>query len=340
MRCFNFVIILIQLFFFTNLYANNIIVKDHFLQLNKNTKLYVKEKFLSLKKNEKINKNKIIVLLPPLSIPSVEAFDVPNLSFMNVLAQEGYDVWGIDFIGQGKSSYPKVMQDNPPANGVFPLQQQEAVIQLKFLIDYLKKEKSVSSVYLLGWSWGAVVAASYSTQFPNDVDKLVLAGAMHSFLLPQFTKSFMNKDNSFNLNLASYQIVPWAAIDSHWQMMEDNKKLVNENDKNAVKKIYENLDKGSFIKGSLRRAMGPMKDLFEIWNERPVFDITKVTKDTLVIYGNQDMFADKKLFQKLINAKSKKEIVIKNATHWIFYEKNRFEFYNGIINFLNNRSIQ
>jgi pimeloyl-ACP methyl ester carboxylesterase len=338
--CKIFFIFLLCLFS-KNLIALEIKNIDHFIQLDNSKKIFVKEKYIDIKKQKiEIKHSKVIVLLPPLSIPSAEAFDISNLSFMNEFAKKGFDVWAIDFEGQGRSDYPKSMQENPAPKGIFPVQQSDALQQLKVVIDYIKKQKSIDSVSLLGWSWGSVVAANYSTLYSSDIHDLILVGAMYSFRLPKFAKPFLNKEDKFNTDLSAYQLVPWEAIDSHWKMMEQNKNLVLDKDKEEVKKVYEQLDKNTFIKGSLRRAMGPMKDLVSIWSNKPVYDISKVTSNTLVIYGDQDLFADKNLFHKLIHCKNKKEVVIKNATHWVFYEKNRTQLNKEILNFLNNRNIQ
>ncbi len=64
---------------------------------------------------------------------------MPDYSLMDAFAKRGYDVWGIDFIGEGKSSYPKVMETLPVAIGIYPLQANEAVKELNHGINYISK---------------------------------------------------------------------------------------------------------------------------------------------------------------------------------------------------------
>ncbi|PGE83298.1 alpha/beta hydrolase, partial [Bacillus pseudomycoides] len=74
--------------------------------------------------------------------------------------------------------------------------------------------------------------------------------------------------------------------------------------------------------GIIRRPMGPLEDLYSIWNNRPLYDASQITSPVLVIYGEDDLFADRDMLSKLTGTKQKKEVVIPNATHWAVYEKN------------------
>ena len=121
-------------------------------------------------------------------------------------------------------------------------------------------------------------------------------------------------------------------------MMMGDKKIASKNVICIVGKVYKTIDKHAFIKETVRRPMGPVKDLFEIWNNRPIYDISKLFKSTLIIYGENDLFADKDLYEKLKSVHDKKEIIIKDATHWVIYEKNRNKFYIEVIKFLNSNS--
>lgn len=59
---------------------------------------------------------------------------------------------------------------------------------------------------------------------------------------------------------------------------------------------------------------------------------------TLLIAGEFDTwsFAEDReiLMRDLTNAPVKKSVVIKNATHFVLFEKPRFEFFNAINDFL------
>ncbi len=283
---------------------------------------------------------KVILLINPLSIPSLEAFDVKGYSLMNELAQQGFDVWGIDFIGQGKSSFPPEMQKDPAPTGLLPLQAHDAVPQLAAAIEFIRNKTKAQTIALLGWSWGSIVAAMYAAENPTAVDHLVLHGAMHAFpmtaaLQKQFLQPYRASDQSFNKKLPAYQNVPWKMIESHWKRMTmGNDTIISQAALNAVGDAYQKIDPNPKVKHTLRRPMGPMKDLFLIWNNQPIYPIDRITSPTLVIYGDQDIFIDKALYSKLTHANIKKEVVLKEATHWVMYEKARTQFIHEILQFL------
>ncbi len=49
--------------------------------------------------------------------------------------------------------------------------------------------------------------------------------------------------------------------------------------------------------------MGPLEDLYSIWNNRPLYDASQMTSPVLVIYGGDEWFADKDMLSKLIREK-------------------------------------
>lgn len=78
---------------------------------------------------------------------------------------------------------------------------------------------------------------------------------------------------------------------------------------------------GSRTPPSIRRAMGPMVDLSEIWSGRPVFDASLITAPTLIIRGDHDTFSnDPGFMDALTNAPVKRYVEIPLATHWAIYE--------------------
>lgn len=317
--------------------STNDICRDYYINYIDGLKIHLKEKVISSSNRSQHN---VLILLNPLSIPALDAFDVPGYSVMDKFAKQGYDVWGVDFLGQGSSSYPTAMEESPAPTKIVPLQAKDALLQLNSAINYITKKTGNNSVSLLGWSWGSVVAAMYSIEHPRQVDHLVLYGAMYSFTLPKkyqylFIHPYQASDGKFNTDLPAYQNIPWKMIEHHWKMMlNGNQTIVSESAFSSVEDIYSKVDPRPFIPGTLRRPIGPMKDLFSIWNNQPIYNINKLTVPTLVIYGNQDVFADHGLYSKLTNVKFKQHIVLKPATHWLIYERTREQFISQVSKFL------
>jgi hypothetical protein len=92
-------------------------------------------------------------------------------------------------------------------------------------------------------------------------------------------------------------------------MMRGEKKIVTNEATDAVKQVFLHADPMSKkkIMAKIRRPMGPLEDLYSIWNNRPLYDVSQITSSVLVIYkGEDDWFAEKDMRLKLTGAKRKK----------------------------------
>jgi len=139
--------------------------------------------------------NEVVLFLEPYSVPAAAAFDLPGYSWMEHLAERGYDTWALDFRGFGRSSRPAAM-DLPPQDNRPVIRSAESMVDLAAAIAHIRKLRHVDKITLVGWSYGSVIAGKYAAEKSNEVGKLVLLGAMHAFSLPAMTKPFENKDPS------------------------------------------------------------------------------------------------------------------------------------------------
>jgi pimeloyl-ACP methyl ester carboxylesterase len=269
-------------------------------------------------------KGKVVIFLEPFGVPTAKAFDVPGLSWMDSLAGTGYDTWALDFRGFGQSSRPPAMSQPPMANP--PLTSTaEAVRDLDAAVSFITKARGVDAVSLVGWSWGGVVGGAYAAEHPVRVDKLVLDGTMHAFSLPMMTKPLESAPGVMT-PLPAYLPVSFDQTTKvHWNMMMAGRPLATPASIEAVSKVFMAADptSGQRTPPSIRRAMGPMVDLYSIWSNKPIYDATKVTAPVLVIAGDSDIFADKTLFCGLTNSIDRREVTIPQATHWALYETHR-----------------
>ncbi len=107
--------------------------------------------------------------------PASTAFDLQldGMSWMDYMAARGYDVYLLDLRGYGKSTRPKEMaedaKNNPPI-----VRGDTAVKDIGAVVDFILKRRSIPRVNLMGWSWGTVTMATYTTQNPGKVERLVL----------------------------------------------------------------------------------------------------------------------------------------------------------------------
>ncbi len=314
MHFYKLLLIIVLFLLSKNAFADNLVTQDKFLEYH-GQHIYVKEK--KIKDRQHLP---IVILLNSVSLPSVEAFDVPNYSFMENLANAGYDVWGFDFINQGQSAF----------SYKYPLTTDNAVDQLHFVLQHIRKENPQENVALLGWSWGTIVASKYAIQHPEDVNHLILYAAMYSSPMPEpQQKMFIVPID----NIPATQPIDWQMIQHHWNaMLPEPEKKQNKKAMKAISQAYCNIQPDANC--TVTRLKEQMRVLIKSWSGKPDFDAKKITTPTLIIYGSGDFFTDTAFFNQLTRVNYKEQVVVKNASHWLLYEEKRTLLYQSVINFL------
>ena len=161
------------------------------------TAIYAREVALAgtVARNEKMG-DRVVLFVHGAGTPAEVAFDVPfqDYSWMAYLAHAGFDVFGMDMTGYGRSTRPAPMND--PCNltreqqtGFIPsllagpcpatyLQQMTTLASdwndINAVVDYVRALRHVDKVTLVGWSLGGPRAAGYTSQHPDKVQKLIL----------------------------------------------------------------------------------------------------------------------------------------------------------------------
>src|SRR5229473_3172423 len=107
--------------------------------------------------------------------PASTAFDLPlgGLSWMDYLAQRGYDVYLLDIRGYGRSTRPKEMSEKADANPPI-VRGDTAVKDIGAVVDFILKRRNIPRLSLIGWSWGTTTMATYTTRNAAKVERLVL----------------------------------------------------------------------------------------------------------------------------------------------------------------------
>ena len=136
--------------------------------------------------------DRVVLFVHGAGTPSEVSFDVPyqDYSWMAYLANAGYDVFGMDMTGYGRSTRPAAMND--PCNlakdrqagfatGPCPAGPQHALTtmasdwdDINAAVDYIRALRHVDKVSLVAWSQGGPRAGGYTAQYPEKVNKLVL----------------------------------------------------------------------------------------------------------------------------------------------------------------------
>jgi pimeloyl-ACP methyl ester carboxylesterase len=145
----------------------------------------------------------VVVLVHGYSAPSVTTFDLDyqDYSWMNYLAERGFDTFALDLTGYGSSTRPAPM-DNPcnlepseqrllklePCEPTYPYTLttlQSDWDDINAVVDYVQQLRGVTQVNLVGVSWGGARVLGYAATYPDKVDRIVVQGLAGAFSLRQ-----------------------------------------------------------------------------------------------------------------------------------------------------------
>jgi pimeloyl-ACP methyl ester carboxylesterase len=135
---------------------------------------------------------RVVLFVHGAGTPSEVAFDVPyeGYSWMAHLARAGFDVFGMDTTGYGRSTRPAPMADPcnlagdrqvpfvaAPCPPSYPHQLTTIASDwndIGAVVDYIRALRHVDRVSLVAWSLGGPRAGGFAAQHPDRVDRLVL----------------------------------------------------------------------------------------------------------------------------------------------------------------------
>src|SRR6267378_4914169 len=119
--------------------------------------------------------DKIVLFVHGATYPAETAFDLKlnGLSWMDYIAQHGYDVYLVDVRGYGRSTRPPEM-DQPAQQSAPIVRTETAVKDVGAAVEFIRKRRGVDRINLLGWSWGTTIMGWYTAQNNDKVNKLVL----------------------------------------------------------------------------------------------------------------------------------------------------------------------
>lgn len=158
----------------------------------KHVELFVREKV----QKSPAETRPAVLMIHGATVSTVPVFDLQfeNYSWMEYLANEGFDVFAMDFTGYGLS--PRPMMDNPC--NLTTAQQQQYLIpstlsqpcppaypyqlntiksewdEIDRVVDYIRDLRGVDKVHIVAWSRGGVRAAGYAGLHSDKIDRLFL----------------------------------------------------------------------------------------------------------------------------------------------------------------------
>ncbi len=282
--------------------------------------------------------DRTLVFVHGATYPASTAFDLQlgGTSFMDDLAEHGFDVYALDLPGYGKSSRPAQMDQPAAANPPFETTA-DAVRHYGAVVDYVLHRRGLQKLDAMGWSWGTTIAAGFAAEQPGKLERLVLYAPVW---LVQGEVAALGGGGK----LGAYRKVTADQARQRWfnGVPEDKKAgLIPPGWFDAWQKATWATDpaSGKSDPPVLRAPNGVVQDLRTYWQAgKPTYDPAKITVPTLLVQGEWDHdtppYMSQALFRLLVNAPWKRYTEIGEGTHTIIMERNRRQLFDVIEAFL------
>jgi pimeloyl-ACP methyl ester carboxylesterase len=297
--------------------------------------LYVRNKHAE--GTSRFRNDKIVLFVHGATYPAETSFDLKlnGLSWMEYIAQRGYDVYLVDVRGYGRSTRPPEMdkpaQDNPPI-----VRTETAVKDVSTAADFIRKRRGVDKINVMGWSWGTIIMGWYTSRNNDKVNKLVLYAPGWLRNAPSLT----DKGGT----LGAYRTVTKADARARWLtgVPEDKKATL------IPAGWFEAWADATFATDPvgarqsppvLRAPNGVVADSREHWSAgRPLYDPADIRVPTFLAHAEWDQDTPSYMlyayFEKLTNAPYKRYVQIGEGTHTVMMERNRMQLFNAVQQFL------
>ena len=229
-----------------------------------------------------------------------------NFSLMDHLVGQGHDVFTLAVWGYGKS--------DRPTDG-FQVTTESAIEDTSAVVEAICQMRGVTSINILGWSWGRRISSIYASRNSSKVRRLVMyaggAGQRSDVSLPVPTDSWRTITRESILDRIEQDVVIPEAQEA-------------------------------FIQASLawdvKAPNGTQLEVLDKVNPSVVAVPEEIFSPTLIIYGSRDSAYDghrvADYFARL-NTQDKELIVMPDSGHFLFLQKPSGRFFNVVAEFLN-----
>jgi pimeloyl-ACP methyl ester carboxylesterase len=280
--------------------------------------------------------DRIVLFVHGATYCAESGFDLPlnGLSWMDYVAQRGWDVYIMDVRGYGRSTRPaersKPAAENPPI-----VNTDVAVKDVGAIVDHILARRKVQRLNLLGHSWGTAIMGAYTAVNNANVERLVLYGPMWLIKdaqpMPANTFSAyrtVTKEEAKKRMVRGIpperqkEVLPDDWFDAWWET--------------AVKPDPVGAGQNPPV---VRAPNGVREDQRKYWRVgKPCYDPANITVPTLLIVGEWDVdtrpYMAQELFPNLKNTRIKRMVIVGEGTHWMYVEKNRLQLFREVQHFL------
>jgi len=312
----------------------NLVTESYLIQSrDPGVHLYVRNK--RLQDMTAFSPEKTLLYVHGATQASETTFDLQldGLSWMDYLAQRGYDVYLVDLRGYGRSTRPPEMEQ-PAANNQPIVRTDTAVKDAGAAIDHILARRSLPKINLMGWSWGATIMATYTSHNNDKVNRLILYAPGWLYAAPTSAQPALGAYQTWTMAQARSRLQNGAPEDKRLGLMTPDWY-----ERWSVAVLATDPVGAKQNPPVVRTPNGVVQDNRDYWMMgKPVWDPAKVVVPTLVVCGEWDgvtpLSEVQPLFGKLSNAAYRRFVQIGEATHFMMLEKNRMQLFREVQLFL------
>ena len=296
--------------------------------------LYVRNKRLA--SLHTFSQDNVVLFVHGATYPAETGFDLQldGISWMDVLAAQGFDVYMVDIRGYGKSSRPAEMDQ--PASANKPIVNSDvAARDYAAAADWIRARRGVAKLNAIGHSWGTVITALYATRHDDKVNRLVL-------FAPVWIRRGGSLVDSGEAVLGAYREV---TIEAAKQRKATGLKQGIKPQPDTWFDAWAEATFASDPLGSradpkyVRAPNGVVEDGRLYWGAgKAIYDPALIRVPTLLILAEWDADTPpdmaQTLFPLLVNASPKKLVILSEGTHGVMNEMQRFAMFDEVERFL------
>ena len=280
---------------------------------------------------------RILLFVHGATYPAESAFDLKldGLSWMDYIAQHGYDVYMVDLRGYGKSTRPAEMSQ-PAADNAPIVRTETAIKDVAAAVNFILKRRGVAKIDLLGWSWGTEIMGWYTAQNNDKVNRLVLYAPIWVAISPPAVIPAGK--------LGAYRSITRQAAKDRWLkgVPEDKKAEL------IPAGWFEAWADATFASDPVgakqtppvvRAPNGVMQDIGEFWAAgKAQYAPGDIRVPTFLAHAEWDADTPSYMlyayFDQLRHAPFKRYVEIGEGTHNVMLEKNRMQLFQEVQQFL------
>ena len=281
---------------------------------------------------------KTVIFVHGATYPAETAFDLrlDGLSWMDYIAQRGYDVYLLDVRGYGQSTRPPQM-DRPASENPPFARMQEAMRDVDAVVEFVKKRRGIDKVNLLAWSWGTSIMQWYTSLNSHKVEKLVLYA-------PVWIRQTASLVQTGPGPIPAYRSVNMAQAKARWLTgvpADKQADLIPAGWFEAWSSATIASDPVGAKQNPpvLRAPNGVVADGLNYWGKGVIpWKAEDIKVPVLLIKAEWDQdtpaYMAQNLFPKLTGAPYKRYVELGEGTHTIIMEKNRMNLFREVQLFL------